>query len=432
MPGLQRIIWPSVGSASVTAYLWGGGGGGGGADDGQNDRGGNGTGGAFSQKTFTINPGDVLDVAVGGFGTGGAGSAGGAPGGTGGSGLFANLFNSRGAAGSTPVTNGAWSPFMNTWAVWGGSSDTYVYSQVVFFPYTGYYTFTYAVDNIVTISLDGSTIISYAGFTANPPANTAVLVSAGNHTMAWTAVNTGGPRGIALTITQSFSGANGSAAGPVPYSGGGGGSGAATVLLLNSAVIAVAGGGGGGGGAGNNRSTYAPDAPGPVGQAAVGITAGQNGQAKPGDGGGAGAGGGGFSGGNGGFVQGGDVDGTGGFYGSNLGDSTAVPNGRTPGGAGSPYYVGNSRGGTGAISGGGTAGTAGYAVFVFDIKSTYVKDSGTWYGAQEVYVRDQNTWRTVKGIYVNQGGEWFPVYGATAPNFSTVFTTWGLGPRLNN
>jgi hypothetical protein len=418
-----------VGSAQVTAYLWGGAGGGGGADDGVNDRGGNGNGGGFAQKTFTVNPGDVLEVGVGGYGTGGQGSQGGAPGGLGGFGLRVDLFNSRDAAGSSAVTNGAWSSFMNSFAVWGGSSDTYVYSQVINFPFSGFYTFTYAVDNSVTIQLDGSPIITYAGFTDNPPATTSTFVTAGNHTIGWTAVNTGGPRGVALTITQSFSGANGSAAGPVPYSGGGGGSGAATVLLLNSALIAVAGGGGGGGGAGNNRASFGPDAPGFRGRAAPGITAGQNGETKGGDGGGAGAGGGGYSAGNGGFVQGGDVDGTGGSYGDSFGDITQTPNGRTPGGSTNPFYAGGSRGGLGVTSGAGRPGTGGYAVFVFEIASVYVKDSGVWKGADNVYVKDQGEWRTVKAVYINQGGEWFGAFGATPPIFTTVSGNWGLAPR---
>lgn len=57
---------------------------------------------------------------------------------------------------------------------------------------------------------------------------------------------------VGTTEALSFNGGDGSAAGPIPYSGGGGGGGGATVVTQNEIVVCVAGGGGGGGGAGND------------------------------------------------------------------------------------------------------------------------------------------------------------------------------------
>ena len=67
--GLQQLVWPS-GASTVTAYLWGAGGGGGG-DEGSDDPGGNGGGGGWAQCSFSVNPGDVITVAVGRGGSGG-------------------------------------------------------------------------------------------------------------------------------------------------------------------------------------------------------------------------------------------------------------------------------------------------------------------------------------------------------------------------
>jgi len=145
----------------------------------------------------------------------------------------------------------------------------------------------------------------------------------------------GGASRINLSGFGSFSGANGSAAGPSPYSGGGGGGGGASLVLVNGVPVAVAGGGGGAGGAGNdgnsagviairNALTAYPDtAQLYSGAPAVQVSGtaeplnGQRGQGKGGDGGGAGGGGGGWGGGAGGAVRGGDSSSYGGQSGGN-------------------------------------------------------------------------------------------------------------------
>jgi hypothetical protein len=145
----------------------------------------------------------------------------------------------------------------------------------------------------------------------------------------------GGASRVNLSGFGSFSGANGSAAGPRPYSGGGGGGGGASLVLVNGVPVAVAGGGGGGGGAGNDGNSAGVVAvrnaltayPEPAqlysGASAVQVSGtaeslnGQQGQGKGGDGGGAGGGGGGWGGGAGGSVRGGDSSGYGGQSGGN-------------------------------------------------------------------------------------------------------------------
>ena len=431
--GLQRLVWngPSI---QMQAYLWGGGGGGGGRDGGviPTMNGGNGSGGAYSEINLALNAGDIIDVAVAQGGGAGASSQGSAAGGLAGQSLLFDLFDSRNATGAIAQTNAAWSPFMNAHAVWDAGDDVYNYSQIINFPYTGYYTFTHAVDNSVTVTLDGTTIITFAGFQDNPPVTSGILVTAGNHVMAWTAVNTGGPRGIALTITASLSGGNGSAAGPAPFSGGGGAGGGATALFKNNELIAIAGGGGGGGGGGGFLGA-SPNAPGPNGVTLDGVFAGQNGQSKSGDGGGAGGGGGGYAGGQGGSVQGGDSNGLGGSAGRGLGTAILSPNQRTPGGSGSQYYAGGSRGGSGDVgTGPATTGQNGYAVFVLQISGIFVRSNAVWVPVQNVYLRQNNTWQLIENNYVRSGGSWLPVGGAAPPRFSSASGTWGRNPRPNS
>ena len=91
----------------------------------------------------------------------------------------------------------AWNNFMNTYAVWGGGQD---YTVTLNFPTTGTYTFNYAVDNYGSVYLDGNEIISYAGFSSTTTYTQ--TVSAGNHTVRVTGVNTGGPAGVAAQILK--------------------------------------------------------------------------------------------------------------------------------------------------------------------------------------------------------------------------------------
>lgn len=439
---LQSLTW-TAGVSTIQAYLWGGGGGGGG-DEGSDDPGGNGGGGSFATYNFTVNPGDVIIVAVGQGGLGGTRTPGSIVG-TGGRSLAYSVFDSRDQPGVVPVSDSRWNYFMNAHAVWdpGGSGVTPVFrSYTVNFPVSGFYVFQYSADNSMTVQLDGTTIINYGGFSADPVPFVSRYVTAGNHTVNITATNAGDVAGFALTIDISFSGANGGdGAGGSNGGGSGGGGGGATVLMLNNSVLAVAGGGAGGAGAGGNGATpgtSGPNAPGPwLWPAGGDTTLAQDGQGSS-VGGGGGGGGGGQSGGNGGRRGGAspsdpsgatDRDGTAGSYGQSTGSGYALPSARTPGGTNNQYYAGSSVGGYGGTrwpQPNGQPGLNGSAVFVMDIaQGFYVRDENLWKLVNEVYVKDSGSWRQVQNAYIKNAGSWQSLYTRDPPTFSSVSGGFG-------
>ncbi len=427
---LQRLVWAQGNNVPVTAYLWGGGGGGGGNDS---NRGGNGGGGGFTEMQFTINEGDVLEVAVGGAGGPGASGQSNAAGGNAGASLVLETnFNTASAPTSPPVFpqfNSAYCGFLNTYGVWVNptSAATFDRTYTVNFPATGTYQFTASVDNYATFYIDGA-----EAFYANSYTNeytVSIPVSAGSHTIRILGVNTGGPGAVALTINQglSYSGGRGGNAGGSGSSGAGGGGGGGTVVLLNGTPIGAAGGGGGGGGGGNQGGSAAigESAPGTRGQAPVGENAGQNGSNKPGDGGGGGGGGGGWGGGNGGSTPSGDTGGYAGVYGLSSG-AYLEPQGRTPGGIANPYYrSGIAQGGT---FGGGQGGP-GYAVFEFEVPGTFVHDGGSFQPVIQTFVNVNNVWKPVQATYIKKDGAWTTINGSEAPVFGTVAGRFGINPR---
>jgi hypothetical protein len=424
---LQRLIWTSGDNTSVTAYLWGAGGGGGGNDSGI---GGTGGGGGFTEVTFSVNNGDVIDVAVGGGGGGGASGRGSAPGGAGGASYTLDtVFNSRTAPASPPVvpsTNSAYVSFLNTYGVWVNpiSATFFDRTYTVNFPVTGNYTFVSSCDNYGTIFLDGAAILDVPGFGSTY--STVRTVSSGIHQIRMYGVNTGGPGSMALTVNggSSYSGGRGGTAGPAGSSGGGGGGGGATVIFKNGVPLAVAAGGGGGGGGGNVGTRNGDNAPGSAGQAAVGVTAGQNGQDKSGDGGGGGAGGGGLGGGNGGAVRSGDQAGFAGSFGLSS-SPFQNPNGAIPGGRNNINYVGSA--GTGGPRTG--SGSAGLAVLSFDTPGIHVNDGTAFQPINKVWVKVNNIWQEVKSTYIKDGGIWKPVLGSTVPEFVQISGNFGTAPR---
>jgi hypothetical protein len=425
----QLLTWPSSQSynGTVTAYLWGAGGGGGGNDAG--NQGGNGGGGGFSKVTVDVEPGDVLEVSVGGPGGGGQSSAGGALGGAPGPSLLlgGGIFNSANT-GFSRVQNGAYCTFLNNTGVWnepGGGSGVFDRSFTVNFPATGTYTFEGSVDNYGYVYVDGALVLNIWGFTSTYIAN--VGITAGNHTIRMYGINTGGPGSFGLTINggDAYCGGYGGRAGWSGSSGGGGGGGGATVLRRNGVVVAVAGGGAGAGGAGITSGTEPGNAPGSGGQSTPGINIGGDGGDRSGDGGGGGAGGGGYGGGNGGAQAPYDTWGYAGFYGGNTGNLTANPNGRTPGGTNQPYYPGGV--GLGGVTT--QPGTPGYAVLDFEINGTFVNINNTWQNVKQTWVKDNNTWYPVRGDFVKVNGAWEPVSGTFAPNFGAVSSQFGYVSR---
>jgi hypothetical protein len=250
--GIKAWTMPEGYHPDVEIHCWGAGGGSGwvGAPGG---------GGGYAKTTVNINPGDEVTLQIGqpgrnatsATGAGGAGgldityrnfrggnggqrgtwcgqnggpypSGGGggasfvavegsfvcvAAGGGGGGGYGHDNYKDPGKPGGVypgsassvyPVTlSYAWNNFMNSYAVWGAGQD---YTVTLNFPTSGTYTFNYAVDNYGKMYLDGSEIISYAGFSTTTTYTQ--TVSAGNHTVRVTGVNTGGPAGVAAQILK--------------------------------------------------------------------------------------------------------------------------------------------------------------------------------------------------------------------------------------
>lgn len=422
---LQQLVWPTT-TSEITAYVWGGGGGGGGNDS---NPGGAGGGGGFVQKTFNINPGDVLRVGVAGSGGAGSGGSSAPGGGAGPSYTASTVWTTLNLTGYPfiRVTEGSYASFLNQYGVWNYTpSATYFdHTVTVNFASTGYYYFTGSCDNYATIYLDGSPVLNVPDY--HYTVSSSVYVSAGNHSVRLYGVNTGGPGSLGATITggDSYGGGRGGYSGGAGSSGAGGGGGGASVIFLNGTPIAIAGGGGGGGGGGNSGSAAGQAAPGSSGQTSTGIYAGQNGQDKGGDGGGGGGGGGGYAGGNGGGTPSGDQGGYAGYYGSGLGDIVLNPSGRVPGGINYPFY-------TGSVGYGGTNtnnGSSGYVVLDMNVGGGSVKYNGAWESVQRTYVKNSGIWQQVQATYVKDSGVWSPINGSFAPVFTTVSGLWGSDPR---
>jgi hypothetical protein len=416
---LQRLTWNGPNNTQITAYIWGAGGGRGGNDRGS---GGLGSGGGYTEVGFVINNGDVVDIAVGGPGGNGVSGRGSAPGGAAGASYTTDtVFNSRTAIASPTVitsTNSNYVGFLNTYGIWTNpvSATYFDRTYTVNFPVSINYDFVASCDNYGTIYLDDEPILDVQGFTSTY--STTRTVSAGNHTVRMYGVNTGGPGSMALTINggQSYSGGRGGVAGPRGSSGGGGGGGGATVIFKNNVPLAVAGGGGGGGGAGSPSS--GSSAPGSRGQAADGISAGQSGQNKSGDGGGGGAGGGGMGGGNGGLTRGGDSGAEAGAFGRSSAPSEN-PSGTFAGGRNNAYYPGSA----------GSAGSAGAAVLVFEIPGIFAHDGTSFQPVNNSWIKVNDTWREIQSSYIKTNGVWTMVAGGAAPDFIKISGNFGSSPR---
>ena len=431
---LQRLVMPEGFSANVVAYLWGGGGGGGGNDS---HRGGNGCGAMCAVQSFTVVPGDIIDIAVGGGGQhGGTGAGQGSGPGIPGAGytVDSTVFTTLELLGPGigRSTNNVYPTFLNTYGVWGGG-DVFDLTVNVAFPDTALYTFTGTCDNYFTVYVDGNQVLS--GNNWGSIYDSKVVVPAGSHAVRIRGVNTGGPASIAVTIidnailnTGSYCGGFGGTAGGSGSSGAGGAGGGATLLFKNFALLAIAGGGAGGGGGGNSGGApNGQDAPGDRGQEA-GTTAGQNGTNKDGDGGGGGGGGGGYPSGNGGSTPSGDQGGFSGFYGGSAGNTTYLPSGLKPGGAGLARYNGSGgQGGVYTIS-----GSPGYAVLVFEPTSYQVNIADTWTPIKKAFVKVNGTWKESRNVFVKSNGVWSHIIGASddyAPALSVVPGYFGTNPR---
>lgn len=107
----------------------------------------------------------------------------------------------------TPVTLGyAWSSFMNTYAVWQGSSDSITIKRKIQLQ-SGYYYVLGIVDNYGTVNINGQYNINLYGYGTNldrtsTSNSTRIYHPGGEMTITISATNTGGPRGVGVTISQ--------------------------------------------------------------------------------------------------------------------------------------------------------------------------------------------------------------------------------------
>ena len=119
------------------------------------------------------------------------------------------IFETRQQTDVTPHTDPAWSPFMNTNGVWNSDIFSLKFERTysVTFPTSGMYSFTVQCDNHATVSLNGNQILYVRGFQGNPQVNE-IYVDAGTYTLGIDATNEGSYRGgnpaaFALVIANS-------------------------------------------------------------------------------------------------------------------------------------------------------------------------------------------------------------------------------------
>jgi hypothetical protein len=103
----------------------------------------------------------------------------------------------------------AWSSFMNTYAVWpAGAGDSVTIRRSIVLQ-AGYYYVTGTVDNYGSVNINGQYNINLYNFDANISRtvianNTRVYHGGGPMSITISATNTGGPRGVAVTISEEL------------------------------------------------------------------------------------------------------------------------------------------------------------------------------------------------------------------------------------
>ena len=119
------------------------------------------------------------------------------------------VFETRQQTDVTAQTWPAWSPFMNTNGVWNSDifSLNFVRSYSVTFPTSGMYSFTSQCDNHATVSLNGNQVLYVRGFQGDPQVNN-IYVDAGTYTLTIDATNEGSygggnPAAFALVIATA-------------------------------------------------------------------------------------------------------------------------------------------------------------------------------------------------------------------------------------
>jgi hypothetical protein len=378
--------------------------------------------------------------------------------GSGGLGLVRNVFDTRSAVASPPLTIpdpaaqpaglGTYSNLMQDYSMWEsdaravGCSRTYAN---IYFPYTGTYQIQMSAANTATLSIDGVAVYTTPTSTSYTTAYTIdYVVSQGYHTVSFNATlsDLSIIGGVAIVISKTWSGATGGQAGPEGSSGGGGGSGGATTLVLNpktanETLLAVAVGGSGGGGAGATATGQSDaTAPGPRGQTAAGISSPQTGQNQGDlykDGGGGGAGGpGGTVAGKNGYSSVNDSYGQAGSVG--LGYLNPVASGVVVNPTNvnvaftGPYHNLLPNVGQGAPAGELQAKHGG-AVFIFNSFGPRVKTNSGWQEVKTIFLNIDGVWKQIDGMYVNENGTWEAVVGTFVPTFESQSDDYGILAR---
>lgn len=108
------------------------------------------------------------------------------------------IFNLKGKPDTYVVDNGGWCQFLRQSGIWIGNADSFDRTYTVNFPVDAYYNFRGSCDNYGSIYLDGKEIVKVLDYKRDYTGT--IFVKAGNHAVRITGVNTGGPRGMAVTI----------------------------------------------------------------------------------------------------------------------------------------------------------------------------------------------------------------------------------------
>jgi hypothetical protein len=232
--GRQVFVMPNGYGRRVNYHMWAGGGGAGG--DSGALTGGNGAAGTYITGTFNADPGDRIEVIVGGGGqegrsldsnkkiysctVEGTGSSGVGP--TASYGFVNDPTKAIYPQYNDPLntrTFDKWNSFMNAWAVSNLPSNragTEEVTNTIYFPEAGDYKLQIAADNQVTWSIGDFTTTTKDNFASGPFERTIRVAGPGTAELRYTLTNFGGssgnPAGCAAVITRS----------PPSYMGGGG------------------------------------------------------------------------------------------------------------------------------------------------------------------------------------------------------------------
>lgn len=104
-----------------------------------------------------------------------------------------------------PRSDGRWSGFMNTYAVWpttGNEVNSYIIKRTFNAGYSGTYYFRISCDNSLTAYVDGRVVGSTTNFKSNP-SPIGITLSAGLHQLQFNISNSGDVCGVAVTISDS-------------------------------------------------------------------------------------------------------------------------------------------------------------------------------------------------------------------------------------